>query len=213
MALKAPGIEFLLVVAAIWFGCNNAARDIVGEWTVYQRERMVSLKLPSYVLSKLTVAALLCFFQCSVLLGIVRLMCDLKGDFLQTLGVLYLASLVGAALGLCVSAVAPTTEAAIAMLPLILLPVIALGGGIHTIRDMPEPMPRIAQVVPSRWAFEAILSLESQSRAPLKVDLSAARFPVEPDRNSVKKCAGVLAAMFAVWLAAVLGVLKKRDVV
>ena len=33
------GIEFLMVVAAIWFGCNNAARDIVGEWTVYQRER------------------------------------------------------------------------------------------------------------------------------------------------------------------------------
>ena len=40
------GIEFLMVIAAIWFGCNNVARDIVGEWSVYQRERMVSLKLP-----------------------------------------------------------------------------------------------------------------------------------------------------------------------
>lgn len=49
---KTPGIEFLMVVAAIWFGCNNAARDIVGEWIVYRRERTVSLKLPSYVFSK-----------------------------------------------------------------------------------------------------------------------------------------------------------------
>jgi len=40
-------VEFPMVVAAIWFGCNNAARDIVGEWTIYQRERMVNLKLPS----------------------------------------------------------------------------------------------------------------------------------------------------------------------
>ena len=71
---------------------------------------MVSLKLPSYVFSKLAVAAVLCLFQCTVLLGIVTLMCDLKGGFFQTLGVLYLSSLVGAALGLCVSAVAPTTR-------------------------------------------------------------------------------------------------------
>lgn len=36
------GIEFLLVVAAIWFGCNNAACYVVGEWSIYQRERMVN---------------------------------------------------------------------------------------------------------------------------------------------------------------------------
>ena len=45
IAEKLPIIHFLMVVAAIWFGCNNAARDIVGEWTIYKRERMVTLKL------------------------------------------------------------------------------------------------------------------------------------------------------------------------
>src|SRR6266496_1786217 len=91
----AVGLEFLLVVAAVWFGCNNVARDIVGEWTVFQRERMVSLKLPSYVFSKLAVSAVLSLFQCLVLLGIVTLMCHLKGNFLSSLGILYLSALVG----------------------------------------------------------------------------------------------------------------------
>ena len=213
---NASGIEFLMIVAAIWFGCNNAAREIVGEWTVYQRERMVSLKLPSYVFSKLTVAALLCLFQCSVLLGIVTLMCGLKAGFMETLGVLYLASLVGAALGLCVSAVAPTTEAAIAMLPLILLPVIALGGGIHSISEMKAPMPIIAEAVPSRWAFEANMELEARvprTDLPPGKDIAEVSFPADKGRTPLKECIGVLAGMFIFWLAAVLSVLRKRDVV
>jgi ABC transport system ATP-binding/permease protein len=173
LARKSVGVEMLMVVAAIWFGCNNVARDIVGEWTVFQRERMVSLKLPSYVFSKMAVSAVLSLFQVGVLLGIATFMCHLKGDFLSTLGILYLASLVGAALGLCVSARASTTEAAIAMLPLILLPVIALCGGlskVYTISpdskppkvDKPSVVQMLAWVVPSRWAFEADLLMEAK---------------------------------------------------
>jgi ABC transport system ATP-binding/permease protein len=160
--IHAVGMDFLLVIAAVWFGCNNVARDIVGEWTVFQRERMVSMKLPSYIFSKLTIAALLNLFQCIVLFGIVALMCNLKGDFLSTLGVLYISSLVGSAVGLCVSARASTTEAAIAMLPLILLPVIALGGGLAPIKELPTLIQQVAKIVPSRWAFEATLLLEAQ---------------------------------------------------
>src|SRR6266496_1625588 len=164
----AVGLEFLLVVAAVWFGCNNVARDIVGEWTVFQRERMVSLKLPSYVFSKLAVSAVLSLFQCLVLLGIVTLMCHLKGNFLSSLGILYLSALVGTAIGLCVSARTSTTEAAIAMLPLILLPVIALGGGLNPIYEADgtsKPIQKIASITPSRWAFEANLLLESKEHS------------------------------------------------
>ena len=160
--IHAVGMDFLMVIAAVWFGCNNVARDIVGEWTVFQRERMVSLKLPSYIFSKLAIAALFNFFQCIVLFGIVALMCNLQADFLSTLGILYLSSLVGSAVGLCVSARASTTEAAIAMLPLILLPVIALGGGLAPIKELPTLIEQIAKIVPSRWAFEATLLLEAQ---------------------------------------------------
>ena len=164
MARQAGPLQFLMVVAAIWFGCNNVARDIVGEWTVFQRERMVSLKLPSYIFSKLSIAAALSLYQCSILLGIVYLICHLKGSFFATLGILYFSSLVGAAIGLCVSARASTTEAAIAMLPLVLLPVIALGGALTPLHSMSKPIRLIARVTPSRWAFEANLLTEAKEK-------------------------------------------------
>jgi ABC transport system ATP-binding/permease protein len=148
------GIEFLLVVAAIWFGCNNAARDVVGEWSIYQRERMVNLKLPSYVFSKFFVLVGLCIFQCLTLLTVVYFACGLRGSFVREATILIASSLVGAALGLAISARSSTTETAIALLPVVLLPVITLGGGIRAIYKMPVPARLMSYVAPSRWAFE-----------------------------------------------------------
>jgi ABC transport system ATP-binding/permease protein len=159
------GIEFLMVVAAIWFGCNNAARDIVGEWTVYQRERMVNLKLPSYVFAKFTVLAGLCAFQCVVMLGIVYFACGLKGNFIRAAGLLIISSLVGAALGLAISARSPTTETAIALLPVVLLPIIALGGGIRAVYKTPSITQWISYAIPSKWAFERNVIDEAREHA------------------------------------------------
>ena len=161
LAGKLVGVHFLMVVAAIWFGCNNAARDIVGEWTVYKRERMVTLRLASYVFSKLAVLFVLCVFQCLCLLGIVFLTLHLKSNFGLDLLILVTVSMVGAGSGLCISAFARTTESAIALLPIVLLPLIALGGGMRPIYQIDANYRWVTDAIPSRWAFEADLLQET----------------------------------------------------
>jgi ABC-type multidrug transport system ATPase subunit/pSer/pThr/pTyr-binding forkhead associated (FHA) protein/ABC-type multidrug transport system permease subunit len=161
---KVASVHFLMVVAAVWFGCNNAARDIVGETAIFLRERMVNLKLPSYLFSKFTVLAAICIFQCSALLTITYYWCEMKGPFLTLLAVLIVSSLVGAALGLLISALAPTTESAIAFLPVVLLPFILLGGGIIPLHEMPAPAQWVAAVCPTRWGYEANLLAEANAR-------------------------------------------------
>jgi len=156
--------HFLMVVAAIWFGCNNAARDIVGEWTIYRRERMVTLKLLPYIFSKLAVLLALCIFQCGVMLGIVYFVCGFHGNFPRDFLVLLVASMIGAGLGLCISAVSKTSESAIALLPVVLLPIIALAGGIRPIYRLPLLGRIVSVAVPSRWAFEANLLQEAAAR-------------------------------------------------
>jgi len=158
---KLVGIHFLMVVAAIWFGCNNAARDIVGEWTVYKRERMVTLKLGSYVFSKLAVLFGLAIIQCLSLTGIVFLAIDLKGSFVLDFLVLVVSTLVGTGLGLCISAISKTTESAIALLPVVLLPIIALGGGLRPAYLLESKVRWITRIVPSQWALEANLLHET----------------------------------------------------
>ena len=159
---KLAGIHFLMTVAAIWFGCNNAARDIVGEWTVYRRERMVTLKLGSYVLAKLAVLLGLAVVQCLLLLGIVYLVLGLKGSFAMDLVVLVLAAMVGAGMGIAISAIARTTESAIALLPVVLLPVLALGGGMRPLHLIDSKFRWLTDLVPSHWAYEANLLGETR---------------------------------------------------
>ncbi|MGA7339401.1 MAG: FHA domain-containing protein [Terracidiphilus sp.] len=177
--------HFLMVVAAIWFGCNNAARDIVGEWTVYRRERMVTLKLLPYVFSKLAVLLVLCAFQCGAMLGIVYLVCGLHSNFLVDFGVLLTTAMIGAGLGLYVSAVSRTTESAIALLPIILLPIIALAGGLRPIYQLPEVGRMASAAIPSRWAVEANLLEEAKAkewpRAPAPA-VKVARSEATPGR-------------------------------
>lgn len=96
----------------------------------------------------------LCVFQCLTLLTIVYFACDLRGNYLKEAAILICSSLVGAALGLAISARSSTTETAIALLPVVLLPVITLGGGIRAAYKMPGPARAMSFLAPWRWAFE-----------------------------------------------------------
>lgn len=155
---------FLLALAALWFGCSNAAREIVGERAIYRRERMVNLKIPSFIGSKFAVLGTLCFIQCTVLLVIVHWGGGLRGPWLAMFFILLLTSLVGLGLGLTISSLARTSEVAIALLPLVLLPLVILAGILQPAHRMSAPAKLLAQVMPSRWAFEGLLLLEVEDR-------------------------------------------------
>src|SRR5262249_2862908 len=46
---------FILVMIVLWFGCNNAAKEIVKEEAIYGRERAVNLGILPYLASKFLV--------------------------------------------------------------------------------------------------------------------------------------------------------------
>ena len=155
---------FLLGLSALWFGCSNAVREVVGEWAIYHRERMVNLKIPAYVASKFTVLGGLCVVQCVVLLTIVHWGCGLKSSGFSMFFALLMISLVGIGMGLTLSSVAKTSEVAIALLPIILIPMVILGGVMQPVHRMNSGIQVLSNLVPSRWGFEAMMLLESDEQ-------------------------------------------------
>lgn len=75
-------------------------------------------------------------------------------------GLLLLTSLAGLGMGLTLSALANSSEAAIALVPLILIPQIILGGVIMPIQDLSPAMRTLASTMAARWGFEAMLHAE-----------------------------------------------------
>ena len=168
---RGPAALFLLVASAVWFGCSNAAREIVGEQAIYRRERMVNLMVPSYVLSKVSILGAVCAFQCAVLLGIVYLPLRLSGSFPLLYSILLATSFVGLGMGLTLSALVRSEQASMALIPLILIPQIILGGVIMPVQNMSAPTQMLASVMTARWGYEAMLHAEFGEDEPAEIQL------------------------------------------
>lgn len=153
---------FFLVVAAVWFGTSNAAREIVSERAIYMRERMVNLKLFNYVLSKFCLLCLICIAQCTVLLSIAFFALGFNGGvaaFFIELGTLVVTSMASVATGLLLSTVVTSSEAAMALTPIALIPQVVLGGNMVPMTTNPwleYPM----MLVPGRWGFQGVAAQE-----------------------------------------------------
>jgi ABC-type multidrug transport system ATPase subunit/pSer/pThr/pTyr-binding forkhead associated (FHA) protein len=151
------GAAFFMVVSAIWFGTSNAAREIVKERSIYLRERMVNLGLLNYVMSKFVLLSLFCIVQCAMLLGIVFFALGFHGGmnaFLQELGALVATAVAAIALGLLLSTLVTTSEAAMALTPIALIPQVVLGGLMVPATTIPK-LNMIMYAIPARWGFEA----------------------------------------------------------
>lgn len=159
------GAIFFVVVAAVWFGTSNAAREVVSERAIYLRERMVNLGLFNYIYSKFLFLSLVCAFQCSVLYVIVFFTLGLNGG-IGALGVgiaiLTITAMNSTALGLLLSTVVVSAEAAMALTPIALIPQVVLGGLMVPMTTNPLlqwPM----YVMPARWGFQGVIAEERKA--------------------------------------------------
>ena len=175
---------FVTALAAIWFGCSSMAREIVTEWPIYRRERMVGLSIGAYVASKMTVLLGIAAIQCLLLLAIVAPACRIDSPWLWVFTMLYAAALAGGALGLLISATLRTTEAASGILPVLLLPMIVLGGILVPLADLPALTQPLAAAMPSRWAFEGLVVPEATLRPQIRLGGAPAQRP-EPSPAAV----------------------------
>jgi ABC-type multidrug transport system ATPase subunit/pSer/pThr/pTyr-binding forkhead associated (FHA) protein len=161
------GSIFFLVVAAVWFGTSNAAREIVSERAIYKRERMVNLKLFNYVFSKFLLLSLFCVIQCTVLLAIVFFALGYNGGpeaFAISLVTMTVTAMNSVAIGLLLSTLVSSAEAAMALTPIALIPQVVLGGLMVPMTTNPLlEVPMLA--MPARWGFQGVVSQERMAVA------------------------------------------------
>ncbi len=129
-ARRSVNLMFLLAVSSFWFGCNNAAKEIVKERTIYTRERDFNLRVESYYASKLLLVTACSWVQAGLLFAVVRFCCAPPGPIASELIVLLALALAGVTLGLALSAFAATEEMAITLIPMAVIPQIILSGTI-----------------------------------------------------------------------------------
>jgi ABC-type multidrug transport system ATPase subunit len=161
---------FILVMIVLWFGCNNAAKEIVKEEAIYGRERAVNLRILPYLASKFVVLSVVTAVHALLLMLILFGTLELLARFLPghsapprehmlaysaQLGVMVLLAMTGVALGLLLSACVSTPDRANTLLPYVLIPQMILGGGIISVNTGLLYYLAIT-LSPVYWAYRAV---------------------------------------------------------
>lgn len=156
---SAQKLLFMLALAGTLLGMFGAAYEIVKEEAIYQRERMVNLKIPPYLMSKVVVLGFFALIQCATLLAVVAIRVAYPGDgvFLPAAIEMYitlvLATLAGISLGLLVSALVRSQNMVIYVILLVLFVQIIFAGALF---ELPTAAKPISYLTTTRWTLEAL---------------------------------------------------------
>lgn len=156
---NAQTLIFLLSFTAVLFGCINGAREIVKEAPIYRRERLVNLGIAPYMFSKIVILGIFCLVQTAIIVFLVNLKTPFhQGIFLPVLVeisvTMALSALAGLMMGLTISALAPNTDRAMSLVPLVLIPQVIFSGAVFKL-DTPI-LQALGGLFAVRWAMAGI---------------------------------------------------------
>ncbi len=156
---------YALALAAIWLGGSLAVWAALAGRAQPGWAPTLEAGILASPGSRLAVLGVLCVAECAVLLAIVHPGSGLKGPWIPMFGVLLLTASVALALGLVTFSLVRAPRIAVVVLMAAFVAMIVLGGRFRTLTAT-GPGATVAALMPSRWAFEGLLLLESESHEP-----------------------------------------------
>ena len=163
LAFPTEAMIFTLSLSCLWFGMSAAVRELISDQVIFRRERRVGVGVLPYVLSKVVVLGLIVAAQTMFISGAMYWLMGMGNPetyhfiLSDVLLVSTLTGWVGMGLGLLVSSLWKSSDAAVGSLLLILIPQITFSSLLFAIRDMGWVSKAITWVVIQRYTFDAFL--------------------------------------------------------
>jgi ABC transport system ATP-binding/permease protein len=160
---------FLAVIVTLFFSLTNSIDEIIRDASILLREKMLDINSFEYYVSKFITLIVFSVAQNILFLAISFIILGIKELFWEYLLIMTVVSVSGISLGLLISSFPKlTSKAAQNIIPLILVPQIIFGGFIVEFEDMNKSLfidknskiPEICQLMPSRWGFEAVCTMQ-----------------------------------------------------
>lgn len=157
-------VVFFIIISSIWFGTNNAAREIIGEINIYTRERMFNVSIFPYLFSKISVLGIIAFIQSVLFSYIIYLAFEDNVvqwiSFTKSTIWLFFVNVTGAMMGLLISSMVSNSEKAMSLVPITLIPQIILGGVIVKIDNIFIEL--LSYLTIARWGTTGLSKIQTE---------------------------------------------------
>ena len=152
---------FMAIIVATFLGMSGSAEEIIKDRALLKREKFLQLSYASYIGSKIIYMAIVCMIQTLLFILIGNFVMGLQGLFGTWWLILFITALLSSLVGLLLSQCLSSIVAIYISIPILLIPQILLCGLVVSFSDLTPKsttgnVPVIGDLIPSRWAYEAL---------------------------------------------------------
>jgi len=155
---------FMTTIVALFVGLIVSAEEIYKDRKILKRESFLNLSRSSYLFSKLTILFIISAIQALLFVLVGNSILGIKGMYFEYWLMFFSISTLANVLGLNISAAFNSAVTIYILIPFLIIPQMVLTGAMfsfdkinRSIGGGREKVPVIAEVMPSRWAFEALV--------------------------------------------------------
>ncbi len=152
---------FMAVIVATFTGMSGSAEEIFKDRALLKRERFLHLSYGSYIWSKIVFMGALSLVQTLLFILVGNTMMGIQGLFTTWWLILFVTAFLANLTGLLLSQCLSSIVAIYISIPMLLIPQILLCGLVVSFSDLTPKsttgnVPLVGNLIPSRWAYEAL---------------------------------------------------------
>ena len=158
-----PPYIFMAVIVALFLGLTVSAEEIFRDRKILKREKFLNLSRTSYLASKVLILFSISAIQSLLFVIVGNLILGIKGMYFEYWYIMFTTSAFANILGLNISASFNSAVTIYILIPLLMIPQMALGGAMFSFDKLNRVLgtvgkvPWIAEFMPSRWSYEALI--------------------------------------------------------
>ena len=160
--MNIPVYMFIGVIVSMFLGLMVSAKEIFMDRKIQERESFLNLSRLSYLHSKILVLFVISAVQTFLFLLVGNLILEIRGMFFHYWAILFSIACLANVIGLNFSAGLNSVATAYIVIPFLVVPQLLFSGvmipydRLNTLLHHPEYVPVIGELMPSRWAYEAV---------------------------------------------------------
>jgi ABC-type multidrug transport system ATPase subunit len=158
-----PVFLFMAIIVALFVGLTVSAEEIFRDRKILEREKFLNISRSSYLFSKISFLFFMSAIQSLSFVLVANALLEVKGMLFQQWLILFSTACFGNMLGLNISAGMRTAVSIYILIPLLLVPMLLLGGAMIKFDDLHKSISRkiyvpiIGDAMVTRWAYEALM--------------------------------------------------------
>lgn len=159
-----PSYFFMSIVVALLVGLTVSAEEIYKDQKILKREKFLNLSRLSYLKSKVLILFTLSLIQSLLYCVVSHLVLEIKDNFFEIYLIIFSVFCFANLFGLILSSTFNSPVTIYIIIPMVLIPQMLLGGAMIKYSKLNEwfgggqKIPEIAEVMVSRWAYEAMMT-------------------------------------------------------